>query len=253
MRQDRNMNERFEHQADELLLPRSSEKRPVLSVVMPTLNEEAAIQECILQIKNAIATLGVSGEILISDCSTDRTPEFAREMGAIVVTPDERGYGYAYRYAFESVRGEYVAIGDADTTYNFEELPKLFRRLERADADLVIGDRLDGEIKTGAMPPLHRYIGNPLLTALFNISHDANVDDAHSGFRIIRREALDGLELTADGMEFASEMLIQAEQNGLTIEEVPITYHQRKGETTLESFRDGWRHMKLIMKKFNGR
>jgi glycosyltransferase involved in cell wall biosynthesis len=247
------MNKRSKHQANELLFTKNNEKQPTLSVVMPTLNEEAAIEECILQIKNAIATLGVSSEILISDCSTDRTPELAREMGAIVKTPDKRGYGYAYRYAFESVRGEYVAIGDADTTYNFEELPRLFRRLEQANADLVIGDRLSGEIKTGAMPLLHRYIGNPLLTEVLNISHNADIDDAHSGFRIIRRAALNDLELTADGMEFASEMLIQAEQSGLTIEEVPITYHQRKGEATLQSFRDGWRHMKLIIRKLNGR
>jgi glycosyltransferase involved in cell wall biosynthesis len=245
------MNEQFEHQADKLLLPQNSEKRPTLSVVMPTLNEEAAIQECVLQIKNAIVALGVPSEILISDCSTDRTPELAREMGAIVTIPDERGYGYAYRHGFEFVRGEYVAIGDADTTYNFEELPKLIRRLEQANADLVIGNRLNGEIRTGAMPLLHRYVGNPLLTSLLNVSQDANIDDAHSGFRIIRREALDDLELTADGMEFASEMLIEARQSGLKIEEVPITYHQRKGEATLESFHDGWRHMKLIMKQFD--
>jgi glycosyltransferase involved in cell wall biosynthesis len=245
------MNERSEHPADGLLVPKNSEKRPTLSVVMPTLNEEAAIQECVLQIKNAIATLSVSSEILISDCSTDRTPELAREMGAIVTRPDQQGYGYAYRYAFESVRGEYIAIGDADTTYNFEELPKLFRRLERADADLVIGDRLDGDIKTGAMPLLHRYVGNPLLTGLLNVSHDIDVDDAHSGFRLIRYGALNDLELTTDGMEFASEMLIKAERDGLTIEEIPITYHQRKGEATLESFRDGWRHIKLIVKKYN--
>ena len=247
------MSEQFKHQADELLFSKNNGKQPTLSVVMPTLNEEAAIEECILQIKNAIATLGVSSEILISDCSTDRTPELAREMGAIVTTPDKRGYGYAYRYAFKSVRGEYIAIGDADTTYNFEELPKLFSRLEQTNADLVIGDRLNGEIKTDAMPLLHQYVGNPLLTKILNMFHNADIDDAHSGFRIMRRAALNDLELTTDGMEFASEMLIQAEQNGLRIEEVPITYHQRKGEATLQSFRDGWRHMKLIIRRLNGR
>nr|WP_199174888.1 glycosyltransferase family 2 protein [Halegenticoccus soli] len=214
---------------------------------MPTLNEEEGIAECIERIKSALGTLGVPGEIIVSDSSTDRTPEIAREMGAIVVEPDAPGYGYAYRYAFERTRGEYIAIGDADTTYDFEELPKLYELVANGDADMAMGSRLEGEIKKGAMPPLHQHIGNPLLTKFLNVFYGAGVSDAHSGMRVISRGALEELDLKTDGMEFASEMIMDAGARDLTIEELPITYHPREGEATLDSFRDGWRHVKFML------
>jgi hypothetical protein len=223
------------------------QQRPVLSVVMPTMNEEEGIAECIERIKRGLTEIGVEGEIIISDASEDRTPEIARSMGARVVKPDKPGYGYAYRYAFEHANGDYIAIGDADTTYDFEELPKLFELVAHGDADMAMGSRLDGEIKPGAMPPLHQYIGNPLLTKFLNVFYDAGVSDAHSGFRVISREALDTLDLQTDGMEFASEMIMDAGAKGLRIAEVPITYHEREGEAKLESFRDGWRHVKFML------
>jgi len=220
---------------------------PMLSVVMPTLNEQEGIAECIRRIETAFAQLRIDGEIIVSDSSTDRTPEIAREMGARVVTPDKPGYGYAYRYAFEHTRGEYIAIGDADTTYDFEELPKLFELVAEGEADMAMGSRLGGEIEPGAMPPLHQHVGNPLLTKFLNVFYDAGVSDAHSGFRIISREALRSLELTSDGMEFASEMIMVAGAEDLTIAEVPITYHEREGEATLDSFQDGWRHVRFML------
>ncbi|WP_129115398.1 glycosyltransferase family 2 protein [Halegenticoccus tardaugens] len=232
---------------DALLLQEDSEQTPTLSVVMPTLNEEQGIAECIDRIKNALGALGVPGEIIVSDSSTDRTPEIAREMGAVVVEPDAPGYGYAYQYAFEHARGEYIAIGDADTTYDFEELPKLYELVTNGDADMAMGSRLDGEIKKGAMPPLHQHIGNPLLTKFLNVFYGAGVSDAHSGMRVISRDALKELDLKTDGMEFASEMIMDAGARGLTIEELPITYHPREGEATLDSFRDGWRHVKFML------
>jgi len=231
----------------ELLLSAGSDQQPTLSVVMPTLNEEEGIAECVDRIKTAVAELGVSTEIIISDSSTDRTPEIAREMGAIVVEPDKPGYGYAYRYAFERARGEYVAMGDADTTYDFEELPKLVHQLLTTDSDLVLGSRLDGKIKSGAMPTLHQYVGNPLLTKFLNVFYKAGVSDAHSGFRVFTADALETLNLQSDGMEFASEMIMEASVKGLAIEEVPITYHEREGDATLDSFRDGWRHVKFML------
>jgi len=230
-----------------LLVDAESEQTPTLSIVMPTLDEEDGIRECIRRIRTAVADLGVSAEILVSDSSTDRTPEIAREMGAIVVEPDEPGYGYAYRYAFERARGEFVAMGDADTTYDFAELPGLLRHLITTDADVVLGSRLDGEIRPGAMPALHEYVGNPLLTKFLNVFYGAGVSDAHSGFRVFTRDALETLDLETDGMEFASEMIMDASAKGLTIEEVPITYHEREGDATLDSFRDGWRHVKFML------
>jgi glycosyltransferase involved in cell wall biosynthesis len=230
-----------------LLLPHDSEATPALSVVMPTLNEEQGIAECIEKVKRAVETLGVSTEVIISDSSTDRTPEIAQELGAIVVEPDEQGYGYAYRYAFEHARGEYIAIGDADTTYDFLDLPRLLNPVGFGSADMVMGDRLNGEIMPGAMPRLHQYVGNPLLTKFLNVFYDAGVSDSHSGFRVISRDTLDRLNLTSDGMEFASEMVMKAGAEGLRIEEVPITYHERQGEATLSSFRDGWRHVKFMI------
>jgi glycosyltransferase involved in cell wall biosynthesis len=216
-----------------------SDSVPTISVVMPTLNEEAGIAECITRIKNGLEEIGVRGEIIVADSSDDRTPEIAAAMGAVVVHPDEPGYGYAYRYAFEHARGEYVVIGDADTTYDFEELPKLFERVANGDADMSMGSRLGGEIKDGAMPALHRYVGNPLLTAFLNLFYDAGVSDAHSGFRVIRRDVLQELDLETDGMEFASEMIMEAGAQGLEIAEEPITYHEREGKATLDSFQDG--------------
>jgi len=232
---------------EELLLPAGSEQTPTLSVVMPTLNEEEGIAECIDRITRALEELQVYGEVIVSDSSADRTPEIAAEHGARVVTPDEPGYGYAYRYAFERVRGEYVAIGDADTTYDFAELPGLYRLVAEGDADMAMGSRLEGEIRPGAMPALHRYVGNPLLTKFLNVFYGAGVSDAHSGFRVIRRSTLEGLNPVTDGMEFASEMVMEAAARDLQIAELPITYHEREGEATLESFRDGWRHVRFML------
>lgn len=231
----------------EYILPADSKATPLLTVVMPTLNEEAGIGECIRRIRSAAAELAVPTEIIISDSSTDRTPEIARSLGAIVVEPDQPGYGYAYRYAFDQARGDYIAIGDADTTYDFEELPKLYELVVNGDADMAMGSRLEGEIKPGAMPTLHQYVGNPLLTRFLNLFYDAGVSDAHSGMRVFSREAWEEMECETDGMEFASEMIMEAGARGLNIAEEPITYHPRKGEATLESFRDGWRHVRFML------
>ena len=232
---------------DELLVTADSEEIPVLSVVMPTLNEEDGIAECIERIKNALEELQVYGEIIVSDDSTDRTPEIAAEMGARVVHPDGKGYGYAYLYAFDKVRGQIMAMGDADTTYDFEELPKLFRLVESGEADMAMGSRLGGEIKSGAMPPLHQYIGNPFLTRFLNFFYGAGVSDAHSGMRVFTRDAYERMDLKTTGMEFASEMIMEAGARDLTIEELPITYHPREGEATLDSFHDGWRHVRFML------
>jgi len=236
----------------DVLLPANSESTPAVSIVLPTLNEEDGIAECINRIVAALESMGIQGEIIISDSSTDRTPEIARAKGAIVVEPDQPGYGYAYQYAFDRCRSEYIAMGDADTTYDFKELPKLYSHVANGDADIAMGSRLEGEIKPGAMPNLHQYVGNPLLTAFLNAFYDTDVTDAHSGMRVMTRDALEEMELTTTGMEFASEMIMEAGASDLTIAEEPITYHERTGEATLDSFRDGWRHVRFMLENAPG-
>lgn len=217
-----------------------------VSVILPAMNEEQTIGTCIQAIQHAFLERGMKGEIIVADSSTDRTPNIARSMGAIVVHPEERGYGNAYLTGFRCARGAYIVIGDADGTYDFSELPSLVDPL-RKGADFVIGSRFAGEIKPGAMTWLHQYIGNPLLTWLLNRIFRTNFTDTHSGFRAIRREALERLNLCSPGMEFASEMLVAATRAHLHIEEVPIHYAPRKTPSKLHSFADGWRHVRFIM------
>ena len=223
-----------------------SKNQPDLSVILPTLNEETTIGICIQKIQQVFRDMGVNGEIIVSDSSTDKTPEIAREMGAFVVHPQHRGYGYAYLEGFTHARGKYIVIGDADNTYDFLELPLLIRDLDEG-ADLVVGSRFRGEIKKGAMIPLHQYIGNPLLTWVLNRVFTTEFSDTHSGFRAIRADALKKLNLQSWGMEFASEMLIKASREGLKITEVPITYYPRETPSKLSSFSDGWRHVRFIL------
>lgn len=234
-------------ETDAVLLSADSDQVPTISIIIPTLNEEQGIGECITRIEHALCELEITGEVIVSDSSTDRTPEIARKRGAIIVEPDAPGYGYAYRYAFKYARGAYIAIGDGDTTYDFEELPQLYRLVESGPADMAVGSRLAGTIEPGAMPLLHRYIGNPLLTKFLNVFYGAGVSDAHSGMRVFSRSMLEQLEFTTDGMEFASEMIMEAGEHGLRIDERPITYHPRTGDATIDSFRDGWRHVRFML------
>ena len=219
---------------------------PDISVILPALNEETTIGICIGKIQQVFRSMGIRGEVIVSDSSTDATPEIAQSMGAIIVHPDHRGYGYAYLEAYRHARGRYIVIGDADNTYDFLELPLLIRKLDEG-ADLVIGSRFKGEILDGAMIPLHRYIGNPLLTWVLNKVFGTDFSDTHSGFRAIRADSLKRLNLQSWGMEFASEMLIKASREGLIITEVPITYHPRGTPSKLSSYSDGWRHLRFIL------
>jgi len=218
-----------------------------VSVIIPAMNEEETIGSCIEKVKETFEKYGIKGEIIVSDSSTDRTPEIAKKLGAKVVTPDKKGYGYAYLYAFKYARGKYIVIGDADDTYDFREMVKLLEPLKKGEADLVMGSRFKGRILPGAMPWLHKYIGNPLLTFVLNLFFKAGVSDAHSGFRAFTKEALEKMDLRCHGMEFASEMVIEAARKGLRIVEVPITYYPRKGDSKLRSFSDGWRHLKFML------
>jgi glycosyltransferase involved in cell wall biosynthesis len=217
-----------------------------VTVILPAMDEEKTIGPCIQAIQQAFRDHGLIGEIIVSDSSSDRTPDIARSMGALIVTPEERGYGNAYLAGFGQAKGDYVVMGDADGTYDFSELPGLLAPL-RDGADLVIGSRFAGKMEPGAMTWLHRYIGNPFLTWLLNRIFGTHFTDTHSGYRAIRRDALGRLHLTSTGMEFASEMLVAAHRERLVVTEVPIHYYPRKTSSKLHSFADGWRHVRFIL------
>ena len=177
--------------------------------------------------------------------SDDGSAELARDAGALVVFEPRRGYGSAYLAGFAAAQGDYIVMADADLTYDFADIPDFVDKLDEG-ADLVMGDRM-GNIQPGAMPWLHRYVGNPALTGLLNLFFRTGVRDAHCGMRAVRRSALPRLDLRTTGMEFASEMVIRAGKERLAIDEIPIHYHPREGESKLSSFRDGWRHLRFLL------
>lgn len=220
---------------------------PLVSLVIPTLNEAKTIGECIKRANEAFKKMGLEGEIIVVDSSSDDTPIIARSLGATVVVPEKLGYGNAYLYGFKYARGKYIILMDGDLTYDPREIDRLISSLQNGGVDMVLGTRLKGEIKQGAMPALHRYIGNPFLTWVLNRLFATEVSDAHCGMRAITRDALDRLNLKAGGMEFASEMVIEAANKNLRIAEVPITYYPRKGKSKLSPFSDGWRHLRFMM------
>jgi glycosyltransferase involved in cell wall biosynthesis len=218
-----------------------------VSVVMPCLNEAATLAACIDRARAGLARLGRPGEIVVADNgSTDGSADIARAHGARVVHVPQRGYGAAYRGGLAAARGRIIVMGDSDDTYDFSRLDALVERVE-AGADLVLGSRLRGTIEPGAMPWLHRYVGNPLLSATLNLFYRTRISDTHSGLRAFRRDAYEGLGLRATGMEFASEMLIAAARARWRIVEIPIAYRPRAGESKLQTFRDGWRHLRLLL------
>lgn len=218
-----------------------------VSIVLPTMNEEEAVRVILPEIKEVMDNMGLSYEIIVVDKSSDRTPDIARSLGAIVVRQKGKGYGDAYLEGFKHAKGKYIVMLDPDGSYDPKDIPKLLEPLLKNRADFVMGTRLKGKIEKGAMPWLHKYIGNPLLTKILNILFKAGISDAHCGMRAIRKDALEKLPLKCRGMEFASEMVIEAAKKKLRIAEVPIVYHPRIGESKLSSFRDGWRHLRLML------
>jgi len=220
---------------------------PEVSVVMPCLNEAETLGTCIDRAREGLERLGRPGEIIVADNgSTDGSIEVALAHGARVVHVAPRGYGAAYRGGLGAARGRVIVMGDSDDTYDFGRLDDLVRRIEDG-ADLVLGSRLRGTIEPGAMPWLHRYVGNPLLSATLNLFYRTRISDTHSGLRAFRKDAYDRLGLRTTGMEFASEMLIAAARARWVIAEVPIAYRPRAGESKLRTFRDGWRHLRLLL------
>lgn len=220
---------------------------PLVTVIIPALDEEKTIGSCLEKVRSGCTKAGISYEVIIADSSSDKTTEIALSYGARIVRPEKRGYGNAYLSAFPHALGEIIVIGDADDTYDFSIIPELVAPIREGSADMVIGSRLKGTILPGSMPWLHRYVGNPLLTRLLNFTFHTRFSDTHSGMRAISLEALNRLSLHTGGMEFASEMLIEAGRKGLRFEEIPITYYARVAPSKLHSFADGWRHVRFIM------
>jgi len=217
-----------------------------VSVVIPCLNEEGNIERCVRAATAALRDGDRAGEeIVVDNASEDRSAEYARAAGARVVCEPRRGYGSAYLAGLAAANGDYVVMADADLTYDFDEIPRFVERLQ-GGAQLVMGDRMDN-IEPGAMPWLHRYIGNPILTGILNLFFRTGVRDAHCGMRALRRDVLPQLDLHTTGMEFASEMVVRAAKEGLVIDELPIKYHPRGGTSKLSSFRDGWRHLRFLL------
>jgi glycosyltransferase involved in cell wall biosynthesis len=225
---------------------RIREKMIEVSVVMPCLNEAASIGQCVDKARAALAAAGFEGEVVVADNgSDDESAAIARTHGARVVSEPERGYGSAYRCGIAAARGSYIVIGDADDTYDFSEIERFVEPL-RNGYDFVIGNRFLGTIENGAMPRLHRYVGNPILSAVLRRMFKTSIGDAHCGMRAFTRAAYDRMELQTTGMEFASEMVIHAARAGLKMLEIPVNYKCRTGESKLRTFRDGWRHLRFM-------
>jgi glycosyltransferase involved in cell wall biosynthesis len=220
---------------------------PEVSVIIPCLNEEAAVGTVVDHAFEGIRRSGRRGEVVVVDNgSSDGSAAVAAARGARIVAEPRRGYGNAYLAGLSAAEGEYLVMGDADDTYPMQELAPFVDRLEQGD-DLVIGSRFNGTIHGDAMPFLNRFVGNPILTGMLNLLFGVKVSDAHCGMRALRREALPVLDLHATGMEFASEMVFKAYRRGLTVSEIPIDYYPRVGESKLNRFGDAWRHVRFML------
>lgn len=216
-----------------------------VSVVIPCLDEAETIGECVTRARAVLDEQHYDGEVVVVDNgSTDGSGDLARQAGARVIDEPRRGYGSAYLAGLAVARGDYIVMVDADLTYDFNEIPRFVHELD-GGAQMVIGNRMEN-IEPGAMPLLSR-LGNPLLSGFLNVLHRTNVRDAHCGMRALRRDVLPVLQLRTVGMEFASEMVIRATREHLDVREVPITLHRRVGDSKLSPFRDGWRHLRVIL------
>jgi len=222
---------------------------PEFSVVIPCLNEAKTLPIVLGKAFSAFQRLGIQGEVVVSDNgSTDDSVKIAEKHGARVIHCPEKGYGNALIAGFKSAKGKYMIMGDADDSYNFEEIDGFVEYL-RKDYDLVMGSRFKGHIQNGAMPWLHRYLGTPALTFLLNLFFGTKISDCNCGMRGISKTAFEKLHLEASGMEFASEMIIKAGILHLKIKEVPITLYKDKRDRKphLNTWRDGWRHLKFML------
>src|SRR6266851_76353 len=220
-----------------------------VSVVIPCLNEANSLAHCVDKAMGAFRKAGLTGEVIVADNgSTDESIQIAEEHGARVVRVAERGYGAALRAGIAAAHGAFIIMGDADDSYDFSDVPRFVEKL-REGFDVVVGNRFRGGIKPGAMPPLHRYFGNPGLTALLNLFFHVGIGDSYCGMRGFTRALYDRLDVRSSGMEFALEMIIKSGQIGARISEIPIIlWPDKRGRPPhLRSFRDGWRSLRFML------
>jgi glycosyltransferase involved in cell wall biosynthesis len=220
-----------------------------LSFVFPCLNEEATLEKVVRQARASLDTLGVPSEVVVADNgSTDRSIHIAQSLGCRVVNVPVRGYGAALRAGIEAAHGEYVAFADSDGTYLYEHAAPLYLKAREHDADMAIASRLNGTIEPGAMPPLHRWLGTPVLTTLINKLFRGKLIDCNSGFRCVRKSSYQRWDIRSDGMEFASELLIKALKDHSRIVDMPSGLRRGpEGRVAhLRTWRDGMRHLLFI-------
>ena len=220
-----------------------------VSVVIPCLNEVRSIGACIEKALRAFKQAGIAGEVVVSDNgSTDGSIELSRQLGARVVHAELKGYGHALRKGVQEARAQFIIMGDADDSYDFSDVPRFVERW-REGYDIVMGNRFSGEIKAGAMPWHHKYIGNPVLTTILNLFFHTPIGDAHCGMRGFTKQSYQRMDLRTTGMEFASEFVIKAKRLGAKMTEIPITlWPDRRGRPPhLRSFHDGWRHLRFML------
>ncbi len=225
-------------------------KREGLSVIIPCLNEAETVGTCVDEAREALFRHAIPGEVVVVDNgSSDDSARIAEERGARVIREERRGYGSAYMAGVRNAQFTYCLKGDADCSYDFSRLDLFWNELRKGDADIVVGTRLNGHVAPGSMPPLHRYLGTPVLTWILNLNYGGRLSDVNSGMRAFRTERVLDLDLCCEGMEFASEMLVKALKRKLEIREIPIAFRkdERKGKPHLKSFRDGWRHLRFLI------
>ena len=217
-----------------------------ISVVIPCLNEEDTIEACIDKCFNSFKEINIDGEVIVVDNNcTDKTVSIARKAGAVVVSCPTPGYGCALRKGFKSANGKYIVMGDGDNTYDFSEIPKLYEKIIQSQSDMVTGTRIKGDIKKGAMPFLHQYLGTPALTGVLNLLYGTKISDVNCGMRIFKKDCLSDIKFKTRGMEFASELFVLFAKNKFKISEIPIALHKCEVSRIpkLNTFRDGFRHL----------
>jgi glycosyltransferase involved in cell wall biosynthesis len=220
---------------------------PVVSIVMPCLNEEGTVGICVGKARQWLDAAHLPGEVIVVDNgSTDRSVPIAIEAGARVIHERRRGYGSAYLRGFEEARGEYIVMGDSDDTYDFSDLSALLEPLDHG-YDMVLGNRFRGGVEAEAMPWMHRYLGTPVINFIIRTFSGVRIGDSQSGFRAFRRRSNDAMRLRSAGMELASEMIVRAARTGMRITEVPTRYYARKAPSKLNTLRDGWRHLRFLL------
>ena len=229
--------------------PTRSPAAGYVSIIMPCFNEEETVAICVRKALRWLSSAGLDGEVIVVDNdSTDRSAELATQAGARVIHEPLRGYGRALIRGLDEAGGEFLIMGDCDDTYDFSNLDQLLAPL-RDGYDLVIGNRYAGGIQPGAMTWTHRYIGTPIISFLLRLLAGVRVEigDSQCGLRALTRSTFERLRLRCSGMEFASEMILKAARQGLTIAEVAVPYYERAGETKLNTVRDGWRHLRFLL------